>query len=212
MPQGGCVMICQKTLLGRGWTKTAIENYLPEPVEKRNSYYRHAYPMLLWDESDVETAEKLDEVRQILERKQMRLQTAAKAMEAKIKKLDESFEQEALNITVKRVPLKEVRGKAIEYHYKKVEEREEAAERYFERHLEYPDWYSSGDKFTEENIRRWMLNHIRHVFTTYEIPLQDLRRKSVTSWRKDEIYEKYKDKVMQKIYEVYPELAEKEAA
>ena len=63
----------------------------------------------------------------------------------------------------------------------------------------------SVDFADEETILRWEINFIRHNLSNYDDELEKLYGKV----GKDMVYSKYRNQLMNKIFEVYPELKEK---
>lgn len=180
------------TLLSRGWTERSIDELLPPPKLVDNPHYKCAAPMQLWDKKIVHQKERTKKFKMYAEKKAKRSKAMQKVIE---KKKDETIEiAECLDITVKRIDFNELRKLAL---------------------LDKEIWYEVTGQYwraplvhfaDEATITRWELNYIRHNLTNYDEELEKLRGRI----GKDIAYCHYKDILMDKIYEVYPEFMQEE--
>ena len=135
-----------------------------------------------------------DAFKEAVEKRAGRRNGAQKAVETKKQKLHAEIEEKIKRIKVKRYDLKQVRGQTISdkqdwYDY-------QASMR------SYNCEYRCAKTADEATVRRWMVNYIRHNLTKYDDVLFDMSGRVGCH---DE-YDNYKEAVLDKIAEVYPEL------
>lgn len=180
--------VCKKTLLERGWTEKIMDELLPFPKLVDNPHYKCSSPMQLWDLKIVKQKERKKKFKENKEKKERRSKAMKEVAERRKKetmKLAESF-----NIEVERMDIDTLRNETLadkEAWYFVTNQFERAESVYFA---------------DEETVRRWELNYIRHNLTKYDEELEEL----FGQVGKNDAYWEYKDRIMKKIYEVYPEL------
>ena len=184
----------QTTLKSFGFTAKMIETMLSEPILKDNPHYRCAAPMKLWLITEVDAVMQTDEFKEAVAKRESRRQGAAKAVETKRAKLHAEIEEKCKQITVERLTIKKVRKYAISdkqdwYDY-------QASMR------SYNCDYRCAKNADESTVRRWMVNYIRHNLTQYDDVLFEMCGRVGCH---DEYYH-YREAVLAKIAEVYPEL------
>lgn len=169
----------------RGWNDKMIKKLLPSPEEIRKSSGKIKY--YLWKIDDVIQAETTDEFKSMKASYDSNREISMKAVRTKKEALSKEIDAAISNITVKYVPYDNLRKITIKSKQ---------------------EWYySNGDydiigDVDDATMKRWMINYIRHNLTTYDSVLFGARGKTGIS---DE-YIRYRNAVMDKIKEVYPEL------
>lgn len=190
-------LITLSTVKDMGFTPALISALLPEPVLKPNPYYRSAAPMKLWERTTVETAMLTPEFLAASAKREKRKAAARKAVETKREQIKAEFSGYADGITVKVVPLDELRRLTIEakqawYDYQ-----------WDEYGWEYHDMPKDAYSADNGTVARWMVNYIRHNLTEYEESLFLLKGRV----GKGVAYNTYKCAILDKIAAAYPELA-----
>ena len=187
-------MITQTGILERGWTKSMITKFLPEPAHMSNNPYNKIYPVKLWFLETVEEAEKTEPFQTALEKAKVRQaagQAAAKKGYAtKVENLRKRLQSEANRMEVEILDDDEL--------WKQVYE--DRLERSQDRYYDEPDLYS----VPRETQERWIVNYIRHHLTNYDL---------VLSWCQNDVgmhvcYCGFKDAILRKIAEAYPKYAD----
>lgn len=180
-------MLSQSALINDyGWTKTLIERHLPEPTTKTNPLYQSAAPMKLWKKADVEAAMETPEFKADWEKSQKRREGAKKAAETKRKALMSSI--------------------SVDYVFPPLEYARELAFDFIrERNLQRDDYLSEPEDAPIETQNRWIVNTLRHEFTTYNY---DVLRKSKGKVGKNAAIETNKKMILRAIAEHYPSLAD----
>ena len=186
-------LLNQTALSKRGWTKTLIARFLPEPILKTNPRYKSAAPMKLWKMEDVEVAEASEEFAEAKSQTERRKASATKAVQTKTNALRADSEAFTKTIRIKVIPDAKLRELAVESRQM---------------------WYDETDAFSrfgrnayeadETTVNRWCVNFIRHHLTTYDENLA--RMKGKTGVR--EIYPEFRNAILRKIAEAYPKYAE----
>lgn len=182
-------LLNQSDILARGWTKKMIDEFLPEPILKNNLYNSRS-KIRLHAEHDVLEAEQTDAFKIAFEKAEKRRNAARKAVLTKKTKLENEMQYAADHIHVLQKPIEYIRKMTLQ-----------AVQR---RAIEKGSVEFVADCAPEETVRRWMVNHIRHNMTEYDSALLTVNGKV----GKDEAYRKFKNIVLDKIAEEYPELAE----
>ena len=180
--------VAKTTLLKRGWTEKGIKELLPEPKLVYNSYYRKAAKMKLWDIKVIKQKERTKKFKEYAESKEKR---SKKMKEVAERKKNETLKQiEEFDFQVERLEIEELKRKALEAKL---------------------DWYNYTGQYEradnvfnvdKDTIKRWEINYIRHNLTNYDEELKKLYRKI----GKVQAYINYKEILMERIFEVYPEL------
>ena len=181
----------KSTLLKRGWTQKSINELLPPPELFDNPHYKCASPMNLWDSKIVKQKERTKKFKEYAEKKAKRQEASIKAVETK--KANTMSLLPTLDLEVERIDIAELQKRAIDSKN---------------------SWYYYTGQFDklifmpvdDETMLRWELNYIRHNLSNYDYEIQSL----YGLVGKDEVYHKYRKELMNKIFEVYPELAEKD--
>ena len=179
------------TLLNRGWTEKSINEILPPPKLVKNPHYKCSYPMQLWEAQIVSYRERTNRFKKYAEKKAKRQEASRKAIATKTEKTIALLPN--FSLEVERVSLEDLRQWTLNakwYWYMDTEQYERA---------------DSVDFADEETILRWEINFIRHNLSNYDDELEKLYGKV----GKDMVYSKYRNQLMNKIFEVYPELKEK---
>lgn len=169
----------------RGWNDKMIKKLLPPPEEIRKPSRKIKY--YLWKTDDVIKAETTDEFKSMKASYDSNREISMKAVRTKKEALAKKIDDAISNITIKYVPydiLKKMTIKSKQEWY-----------------------YSNGDydiigDVDDATMKRWMINYIRHNLTAYDSVLFSTAGKTGIS---DE-YIRYRNAVMNKIEEVYPEL------
>ena len=186
--------VTQTQVLEMGFTKTMIQNLLPEPMFKENPHYRHAAPMKLWNKDEVKKVMQTEEYRVAWEkakkRKAASKKSAKKTLETKRANTEKLVEEMKNLISVEIVADKEIIEKVIEEKNKWY---------YWHGKNEIEKWM-----IDEWTLKRWIVNYIRHELISYDYDLEKLHGRV----GKDKAYVEYKTAVLQKIAEVYPKYAE----
>jgi len=181
-------------LKGRGWTLTMIKKFLKEPDKiVDNPYYRCADPMKLYEMKRIKRIEKRKTFIAVMEASAKRKESAAKAVETKMRKSIKFAE----NVEIK-VP-KEDFNKVVEY----------ACESYNDWHqvTRYGEWNEYFEPVYPNNpdkafIKRITTNYLRHECTSYEYELHKLFGKTGVQEAHDILQKRINDKIL----ETYPEL------
>jgi hypothetical protein len=185
---------CKKELLERGWSQKAIDTLLPKPILKENPKYKCAAPMKLWEQSVVLKAEKRKAFKELKVQKEKHSAAGQKAAASKKAALLEKIEN--CVITVQKIDYdvlvkRTIREKRSWYDYQNIMRGD-----YY--HYEDP---AHADQETQE---RWQVNYIRHKLTKYDAICESL----FNQVGKENAHTLLKNKVLDKIAETYPELAE----
>ena len=93
----------QSELLEMGWTKSLIQQFLPEPILKPNPYYRSGPPMKKWNRDVVLEVMGQDDFKVALEKTAKRKKAAAKAVKTKEENLEALAEDFAKSINIKLI-------------------------------------------------------------------------------------------------------------
>ncbi len=183
--------ITQTAVIEMGFTRSMIDKLLPPPIEKRNPMYRSAAPMKLFDESVVKAIMKTEEYKKEYEKSQRRRKAAAKAVETKKENTIKTMESLSDAITVEKIDDRLLVKYAIANH----------KDFNFSRHIDCCFDYDYSDAAF---LNRIVVNFIRHRLTTYDFDLYELQGKV----GKNEGYALFKNAVLDKIAEVYPQYKE----
>jgi hypothetical protein len=179
----------------RGWTDSLIRDFLPDPVLRKNPVYKSAAPMKLWYLEDIKKAEDTEEFVIRQEKASKLSQTRKSIADQKRAALLASID--SVEISVKYYEPQEIRErvlKAKQAWYQEVSMR----------HMD-PDCGNAYDpSISEETIRRWEVNYIRHHLTKYDKKIKGLFNKV----GKQQAYELLRTKTLDAIACVYPYLAD----
>ena len=186
---------CKSQLKDLGFTDKMIKDLvLRPPILKTNPHYKKAAPMQIWEQTYIydimdsepfSVAKAKSEGRKIASKKA--LHTKRKTSMVLLEKAINSIEVEYQNpIDIEKNALE---AKAC--------------------------WYEWCGKFDsdvysadQETINRWCVNYIRHNLTNYEAVLWSFKRKV----GKEEMYELFREAVMKKIANIYPQFFDTVAA
>ena len=179
-----------------GFNKKLIASLLPDPILKPNPHYKRASKMKLWSEADVMAAMQTQEFADEQIKIQKRRASAAKAVQTKTEKTVQLAERNISEISVQRIDIDKLRQKTLDTKQNWYD---------FQANLRW-DWdrYYTAYEADEETVERWMVNYIRHRLTKYEDTLDSYTGKT----GKQDAYMLYSTAVLEKIAEVYPELAD----
>ena len=181
-----------KQLKERGWTNQKIDLWLKEPdLIIKNPVFKTAAPSKLYLLKRVKQQEKNKRFQEWLKNSKSK---RAKLSESLKKKNEEKRKElidyiNSIPIKIKKMPLDKLREKAVE-HYNML-------------------WLYRGrdDKFAtinddEKFLNRICVNMLRHEFSDYEYELDRM----FGQVGKDEGYALLKQRINDRIYELYPEL------
>lgn len=86
-------MITQSRIIDEyGWTKSLINNFLPEPTLKKNPHYSSAAPMKVWEEDTVKDVMKTPEFQAAMQKATKRKEAANTAVSTKITNMHDNIE------------------------------------------------------------------------------------------------------------------------
>lgn len=180
--------ITQQDVMSRGWSRKMVDIFLGKPDKTVVNYYYSGSDIKLFTRDRVESVEKTSEFverqKQYFKRRDSALKGYRKRLEQTVAFVDSMIEA----FYVPRYDIDEVQQEAIE-----------------DRRFYYE---SRGKVFDETGIEysvdRWTVNFIRHELTSYDYDCRELKGKVGCS---DEYY-RFKNAVLLKIADVYPELTE----
>lgn len=179
-------LLTQTQLVERGWTKSMIPRFLPDPILKPNPMYKSASPMKLYREEDVLAAEKTTEFSVAKEKAERRKVGAQKAVETKTKGLRADVERFLASVNIDSIPYNELRFAAIDAKQKWYDDTDQ--------------WEKCAIEADEETKDRWCVNYIRHNLTHYDEQLWHMKGKTGTK----QLYPEFKIALLRKIAEIYP--------
>lgn len=183
------VMLTQSDVLERGWTKGMIGRLLPEPTLARNIHCRQ-HPIKLWEERVVEEVEKTEEFRDVTEKVKNRRSGGYKAASTRRKALEKEFEVAKQAISIPLIEDTTLR----QWVYRSREEY----------NIEHGLFELYPEDASEETMKRWIVNYIRHNLVSYDYTLyMNKGRVGI-----NECYADYKNTILMKIAEVYPQYAD----
>lgn len=182
-------MLTQTDVLARGWTKNMIGKLLPEPTLGKNKYCRY-HPVKLWDIKVVEKAEETEKYQKAIEKVQSHREGGYKAASTRREATQKDFEAEKASI---HIPL--VDDETLRTWVYQDRRAYNLSKGWFEL---YPE------DAPEETMQRWIVNFIRHNLAEYDYTLS--RNKG--RFGIHDCYEDYKNTVLNKIAEVYPQYAD----
>lgn len=182
-------MISQSTVIRMGWTKSMIDKLLSEPTLAPNPHYKNASPMKLYNEEEVLDMMLTEEYEMEYEKASKRKKAAQRAVVTKKKNLSEELKQYAESVTVTILDEQELIRRTIQAK---------------------KEWYEYNWKdFCEFDIddytlNRWVVNYIRHNLVQYSQGLRALVGKT----GREEVYKEYRNLILEKIAEAYPDYKE----
>jgi len=181
-----------KQLKEKGWTQSKITSWLGEPDEIiKNPMYKRAAPSKLYLTYRVHEIEASDEFKEWLEKTRERRNKLSKSLkDVNTRKREELIKYiDSLEIEIEKMELDKLRELAV-IHYNNL-------------------WASRGrdEKTVSINdditfLNRICVNMLRHSFTDYEREIERMFGKV----GKAEGYKLLKEKINNKIFEVYPDL------
>lgn len=180
-------MFTQSQVLEMGFTKGMIAKLLPEPTLKQNPRYRSAAPMKLWLAEDVHAAMETEEFRAMREKSEARSKAAQKGVQTRREAAAANLEELIGEIRIKKISMDTLRNSAISAGIERIVSR-------------------GGEPMylDDSTVMRWMVNFARHNLCEYDYALPTIDGKV----GHDDLYVRLKSAVLQKIAEVYPELAD----
>lgn len=187
-------MYTKSDLKGLGFTESMMEDLLPKPILKTNPKYKSAPQMKLWNMDVVNEVMESEEFKNRLKARERRIKAAQKAVATKqnefIHQVDLKIEEiEVFNLDISDADLRQAVLR------------------------EKDDYYRAVGKFTgilteksvdSQTIDRWVVNHIRHYYTTYDSEVYEMKGYV----GKNTGYLKYQEAVLNKIAETYPKYKE----
>ena len=187
-------MITKSTVKSKyNFTDKMIKELLPEPKLVKNPHYSSGPEMCLWDEDIVIEVTKTDKYNQMLEQKVKRKNGAQKAVVTKKNKLKEQIDLAIKHLNLPRKDINIIKKETIQ-----------AKEDWYDYiAFEHNQYFKSNCKNVDkQTMKRWMVNYIRHNLLEYDEDIYDMHGKVGISGE----YIRYKNAVLDKIAEVYPEL------
>jgi hypothetical protein len=173
----------------RGWTDTLIRKFVPTPDDtKPNPYSKNAAPMQLYCPERIKSIEQTPEFQERFAKSAARKSGAKKGVQTKTANLRQKVSRE--KIGVPKFKMKKLIEKACD-HYNALQ-----------------SFYNS-DLFASEHsplifLQRICVNYLRHELTQYDEVLDKMKGKVGCN----DVYWDVRDKVLDKIAEQYPMLAE----
>ena len=204
----------------RGWTKAMVKKLLGKVEVKwvKNPHYKYAHPMGLYKLNDIKRIEETKKFKDTKEKAEKRKASAKKAVETKKNNTIAMVDKFSLN--VKRLDLEELKEitlrdkqewydthtKYIRYDVRDYEDYEEEYDYYLfgESYYEYEYIERNAYTASEDVVKRWMVNYIRHKLTNYDEELERIYKRI----GRVEAYDKYKNILATEMKNVYPELEE----
>lgn len=173
------------------FTDAMIRDFLPEPERTApNPYYKTTGAVVqLWSKSTIEKVVASDEFVERLKKRRARGSQRKAVAQAKREKTFDEYCDKAKAIAVRKISLGELEKRALEAK----ENRERGMGNLDFQAWDAPDYVR----------RRWMVNYVRHNLTVYDRDLYEMKGKVGVH----DGYEVYKDAVLDKIADIYPELA-----
>ena len=189
------IYITKSTLKERGWTEGLINKFLKPSKIVENPKYHKASPMLLYLESDVLSVIESEDFKDAKEKAERRRQSAYKAVNTKKNKTKSDIEE--LLSQIKPPPRED---------YMKI--REYAITHYNNHKLNYTNNWDFIPVDSNESLdfsfeRRIICNYLRHVVMNFYEDNLDAMYGRVGN---EIYYEQLKDKIMEAIFQTYPEL------
>lgn len=167
-----------------------INKLLSPPELAPNSIYRNAAAVKLWHEKDVLQVMETEDFLLEKEKADKRRVACEKAVRTKEKRLQEECEEKIKLISIKHLPDEILRREVLD-----------AKQSWYYQHDNYD---TSVYGANEEVIKRWVVNYIRHNLTAYDRDLYSMSGKVGCNIE----YKRYKNAVLDKIAEAYPEYAD----
>lgn len=187
--------ITKKTVKSLGFTDKLIKELLPEPRLVPNPHYKSAPEMQLWKRSDVENAMKNPAFQGAPEKKEARREAAKKAADTKRANLKAEIDKFIESINIERMDYGALREAAIK-------DKQDRYNYYDCKCLS--EYHRDAYGADEDTIKRWMVNYVRHKKTDYDEQLYDMKGRT----GKNELYYELRNLILDRIAEVYPELAQ----
>lgn len=190
--------ITKTELKKRGWTEALMEELLPKPQLKHNPY-TGKLNMRLWLESDVASAEKSAAFKKHFEKYSKRVNSAKKATITKYAKTERNAEEIINRIKIEKMTMEELKKLTISIQ-QQVYDRKELLN--MEKGLYNYGFEHNAADADEATIKRWMVNTLRHNFTSYDSYFDTFKG---AAGGKDAMLD-IRDAILTKIGEEYPEL------
>ena len=187
--------ITQKTVKDMGFTDKLIAELLPEPQLVNNPHYRKAAKMKLWKLSDVENAMNNPAFQESLKKRKKYKEAAEKGVVTKKAHLKDETDKFLESIKIEHLDIGLIREYALK-----------AKQNWYDDNfcvLSNVD-YKTTDNADEDTVTRWTVNYIRHRMTTYDEQLYHMKGRV----GKKDMYREIHNHILDKIANVYPELAE----
>ena len=198
-------MITQSRIIDEyGWTKSLINNFLPEPTLKKNPHYSSAAPMKVGEEDTVKDVMKTPEFQAAMQKATKRKEAANTAVSTKITNMHDNIECFITSISISILPDDELRKRTLQ-----------EKQNWYNRHPHYnnyDDEYSDLDEpiykdvheADEDTLIRWIVNYIRHNLVDYDNFLYKISGKVGSIG----VYPEIKTAVLEKIAVAYPQYKE----
>jgi hypothetical protein len=176
-------------LIGFGFSKKLILQKFPDPILKQNPIYKNAAPMKLYKKDDVDEYINTKEFQTHLEKRKKRVSSSLSSAAARKQNTINYINSILDEIKIEKININSLRRLTLE----------NKKEWFFEQN-DYLD-----ETFVDDTtMKRWMINYVRHVLTNYDYILSTIKGKFGVS----EAYILFKEKINNKIREIYPELFE----
>jgi hypothetical protein len=152
--------LIQSSLFERGWTKSLIRNFLPEPDQtKPNPWYRSASSMKLYKLERVEQIEASEKFAIEKAKSEKRRESSQKAVSSKLAKTMEYVEK--VEVKIPKMSKNQLIHRACRH---------------------YNDWnYDSEEPATKDSdhlfLERICVNYLRHELTRYHFHLNEVHGK-----------------------------------
>ncbi|MBQ2395631.1 MAG: hypothetical protein II304_01145 [Bacteroidales bacterium] len=209
-------MITQSTIIEMGWTKSMINNLLPEPILKTNPHYKCAAPMKLWEESTVLQVMETEDFKIALEKANKRKKSAEQAKKTKEKNLMEKMIKLANEVEIPVLSDDELIDRVLEEMESTIKFRMMVDVENYERYginsrEDLEDYENACDEYEnfvfhrpgEKTLNRWVVNYIRHRLIDYDYRLRENKGKI----GKNEAYPVFKIEILKRIATIYPKYA-----
>lgn len=187
--------ITQKTVKDMGFTDKLIAELLPEPQLVNNPYYRKAAKMKLWKLSDVEDAMNNPVFQESFKKRKKYKEAAEKGVATKKAHLKDETDKFLESIKIEHLDIGLIREYALK-----------AKQNWYDDKfcMRSNVDYKTTDNADEDTVTRWTVNYIRHQMTTYDEQLYHMKGRV----GKNDMYREIHNHILDKIANVYPELAE----
>ncbi len=136
-------LIAQSTLISKGWTKSMIVKFLPDPKLVPNPHYKCAAPMKLYEEDEVSSIMDTDEFLIAFEKAKKRKESAQKAVKTKTDILSKKMSETGKSINIKVIADEELVEIVLKIKKGEIRERLKKHLDYLDRRINDYDRYAS---------------------------------------------------------------------